>query len=145
MPEGVQYPDIIDKVIKDKDGNVALIMREDRPWDGSHQRIVELREKINTYVAFARQGQLAVDYPDLVGKLVFFQLWCIQHHPDPRLVEFLDRANAQLAQHALQISVKVIEVITPEMRRQELRQARGGRFSWLLRLLGKEFKLRSRS
>jgi len=142
MPEGVQYPDIIDKVIKDKDGNVVLVMCEDRPWDGSQQRLAELQKKINTYAAFACDGQLAADYPDLAGRPVFFQLWCIQHRPDARLVEFLDRANAQLAQHSLQITVKVIEVVTPEMRRQELRQAQGGRFSWLRRLLGKEFKLR---
>jgi hypothetical protein len=94
MPEGVQYPDIIDKVIKEKDGSTVLVMREDRPWDGSEQRIVELRKKINTYAAFARQGQLATDYPDLAGKPVSFQLWCIQHRPDPKLIEFLDRANA---------------------------------------------------
>jgi hypothetical protein len=82
MPEGVQYPEIIDKVIQDKDGSVQLVMREDRPWDGSEQRVSELRKKINNYAAFARQGQLATDYPDLAGKPVSFQLWCIQHRPD---------------------------------------------------------------
>jgi hypothetical protein len=111
MPEGVQYSDIIDKVIEGKDGNVVLVMREDRPWDGSKQRAVELQKKINTYAAFARQGRLAADYPDLAGRPVSFQLWCIQHRPDAALVEFLDRANAQLAQHSLQIGVRVIEVV----------------------------------
>lgn len=119
MPEGVQYAEIIDKVMKDKDGNAVLIMREDRPWDGSKQRIVELRKKINTYVAFARQGQLATDFPDLASRPVLLELWCIQHHPDPKLIEFLDRANALLAQHSLRIGVRVIEVVTAEMRRKE--------------------------
>lgn len=144
MPEGVQYTDIIDKVIQEKDGSVALIMCEDRPWDGSEGRRVELRKKINTYAAYARQGQLATDFPDLAGKTLSLQLWCIQHRPDSQLMKFLDQANAQLAQHSLQIRVRVIEVVTPEMRRQELRSAHGGRFSWLLRLLGKEFKLGKR-
>ena len=124
MPEGVQYPDIIDKVIAEKDGSVALVMREDRPWDGSGGRSDELRKKINTYAAYARQGQLERDFPDLAGRPVVFQLWCIQHRPDPKLMEFLDRANAQLVQHSLQIRVRVIEVVTPEMRRQE-RQREG--------------------
>jgi hypothetical protein len=119
MPEGVQYTDIIDKVIQDKDGSVLLVMREDRPWDGSEQRSGELRKKINNYAAFAREGQLARDYPDVAGKPVSFQLWCIQHRPDASLMEFLDRANAQLAEHALRISVLVIEVGSPEMRQQE--------------------------
>jgi len=120
MPEGVQHPDIIDKVIKDKDGSVVLVMREDRPWDGSEQRAVELRKKINTYAAFVLQGQLAADYANLAGKPVSFQLWCIQHRPDPTLLHLLDQANAQLASHSLRISVRVIEVETPEMRRQKL-------------------------
>ena len=144
MPEGVQNTEIVDKVIRDKDGSAVLVMREDRPWDGSEQRVLELRKKINTYVAFARQGELATDFPDLARKPVSLQLWCIQHRPEPRLMEFLDRANAQLAQQSLQIRVRVIEVVTPEMQRETLRSARGGRFSWLLRLLGKEFKLGKR-
>lgn len=123
MPEGVQYPEIIDKVIQEKDGSVALVMREDRPWDGSEDRVVELRKKINTYAAYALQGQLWKDFPDLAGKPVFLQLWCIQHRPDPKLMEFLDRANAQLAQHSLQIRVRVIEVVTPAMVREQRRRA----------------------
>src|SRR3954470_8670867 len=58
MAEGVQFPDIIDKVIQEKDGSVALVMREDRPWDGSEERLSDLRKKINTYGAYVRQGQL---------------------------------------------------------------------------------------
>ena len=67
MPEGVQYPDIIDKVIEEDDGSVSLVMREDRPWSGSDDRFVELRKQINTYAAYARQGQLEKDFPDLAG------------------------------------------------------------------------------
>ena len=119
MPKGVQYPDIIDEVIKAKNGGVVLVMRDDRPSVGSEQRIAELGKKINVYAAYARQGQLATDYPDLAGKPVSFKLRCIQHRPDPEVMRFLDRANAQLAQHSLQITVQVIEVVTPEMRRQE--------------------------
>src|SRR5690242_18738128 len=110
MPEGVQYPDIIDKVIQEKDGSVVLVMREDRQWDGSEARLAELRKKINNYAVYARQGQLVTDFPNLAGKPVFLQLWCIQHRPDENLMQFLDRVNAQLAQHSLQIRVLVIEV-----------------------------------
>jgi hypothetical protein len=128
MPEGIQYPDSIDKVVQEKDGSVVLIMREDRPWDGSEQRLVELRRKINTYAAFVQQKQLEKNFPDLAGKPVSFQLMCLQHQPDPKTMQFLDRANAQLAAHSLQIKVRVIQVATPEMRRQELKQ--GGNPWW---------------
>jgi hypothetical protein len=122
MPEGVQYPDIIDKVIQDKDGSVVLVMCEERPWDGSEERLAQLRKKINTYVTYARQGQLTSDFPDLAGKPVLFQLWCIQHRPDPNLMQFLDRTNALLAKHSLQIRVLVVEVTSPEMIREERRR-----------------------
>jgi len=145
MPNGVQYPDIIDNVIQEEDGSVVLLMREDRPWDGSEQRIAELKSKIDTYAAYACKGQLAKDFPHLAGKKVSFRLFCVQHRPDPKTMQFLDQVNARLSPHSLQLKVQVVEVLTPEMRRQQLRQARGGPFSWLLRLFGKEFKLRSRS
>jgi hypothetical protein len=128
MPEGLQYPDIIDKVVREKDGGVTLVMREDRPWDGSENRLMELRKKINTYAAYARQGQLAKDFPDLANQPVSFQLLCIQHRPDPKAMDFLDRANAQLAQHSLQIRVRVIEAVTPAAAREE--RQRGGKPWW---------------
>jgi hypothetical protein len=38
-------------------------------------------------------------------------------------MDFLDRANAQLAQHSLQIRVRVIEVVTPAAVREERQRA----------------------
>jgi hypothetical protein len=128
MPDGVQYPDIIDKVVKEKDGGALLIMIERRPWDGSDSRIAELRQKLNTYATYARQGQLAKDFPDLAGKPVSFLLWSILHKPDPKTMAFLDQANAQLAKHSLRVGVRIIEAVTPEMQRQE--RERDGKPWW---------------
>jgi hypothetical protein len=115
MPTGLQHPDIIDEVAHQaKDDSVVLTIREDTPWDGSDERIVALRSKINTYVAFAVQGQLAKDYPDLAGKPIVICLRCIQHRPDEKAMRFLDEANAKVARHGVQIRLHVIEVAEPQ-------------------------------
>src|SRR6185369_14886002 len=104
MPTGLRHPDIIDEVAHQaKDDSVVLTIREDTAWDGSDERIAALRSKINTYIAFVVQGQLAKNYPDLVGKPIVISLRCIQHRPDERTIRFLDEANAKVTRYGIQI------------------------------------------
>ena len=117
MPTGLTHPDIIDEVAHQaKDDSVVLTIREDTPWDGSDERILALRAKINTYVAFVVQGQLARDYPALVGKPIVIELRCIQHRPDQKTIRFLDEANALVERYGIRIGVLVIEVVAPGRR-----------------------------
>jgi len=119
MPTGLQHPDIIDEVAHHaKDDTVVLTIREDTAWDGSDERIAALRAKINTYVAFVVQGQLAKEYPDLVGKSIVISLRCIQHRPDEKTMRFLDEANAKVARYRIQIRVFIIEVAQPKARQR---------------------------
>ena len=111
MPEGVQYPDIIDQVAHQaKDDTIIFTMFERRPWDGSETRILELRHKINTYVAFVVQGQFAKLYPDLQGKPVVIRLLCHQEPPDEKTMTFLNEMNARLSRYGLCLRVVVIKV-----------------------------------
>ena len=111
MPEGVQYTDIIDQVAHQaRDDTVILTMFERRPWDGSETRILELRHKINTYVAFVVQGQFAKLYPDLQGKPIVIRLLCHQEPPDEKTMTFLNEANARLPRYGLSLHVMVIKV-----------------------------------
>jgi len=117
MPTGLRHPDIIDEVAHQaKDDSVVLTIREDTAWDGSDERIAALRSKINTYIAFVVQGQLAKNYPDLVGKPIVISLRCIQHRPDERTIRFLDEANAKVTRYGIQIRVLVVEVAEPQAR-----------------------------
>jgi len=119
MPTGLQHPDIIDEVAHQaKDNTVVLTIREDTPWDGTEQRIAALGNKINTCVAFIVQGQLAQDYPDLVGKPIVISLRCIQHRPDQKTMQFLDEANAKVARYGIQIRVLIIEVASAGGRKE---------------------------
>src|SRR5947208_2051617 len=61
---GVEHAHIIDIVAHDSQtGETALIMLEPRAWDGSELRLYQLQEKINAYLSFALDGELAEVYP----------------------------------------------------------------------------------
>jgi len=110
MPEGLQYSNVLDKLVAEKDGSALLIMRDDRPWDGSDEHIAELSRKINAYAAYVVDGFLVKEYPEFTNKRVRFELWSILHAPDAKTQQFIDRANAQLAAHQLSIKVIVIQI-----------------------------------
>jgi hypothetical protein len=103
----VEEPNVIDFVAHDPKGEVVLVMVEGREWDGSGERLFELQEKINNYAAFATDGQLVRQYPDLAGKPVRLELRCVGA-PDPETGRFLEAAKLQLRSAGLSLSVKRI-------------------------------------
>jgi uncharacterized protein DUF6572 len=50
-------PSVIDFVTQAPDGDVVLVMVEGRTWDGSTERLQELRDNINAYIEFVVDGQ----------------------------------------------------------------------------------------
>jgi uncharacterized protein DUF6572 len=50
-------PSVIDFVTQAPDGDVVLVMVEGRRWDGSTERLQELRDNINAYIEFVVDGQ----------------------------------------------------------------------------------------
>lgn len=75
------HPNVIDLVSHDPDTDtVTLSMVEERPWDQDGDLLLELQEKLNTYLAYALDGQLERDYPAMKGKAICFCL-CYDHEP----------------------------------------------------------------
>jgi len=71
---------VIDIVSHHPDGDVVrLVMVEYREWGEQGGLLHDLQAKLNTYLAFVTEGQLASDYPELVGKRVRIELHSI--HP----------------------------------------------------------------
>ena len=90
-----------------KAGEFALIMAETRPWDGSADRVLELQEKINNYLSFARDGQMERQHPGSVGKPIRLQLDCV-NPPDPETERFIDLVRERLRQEGIRFVVNVI-------------------------------------
>ena len=105
---GVEHPHVIDVVAQDaQTDEVALIMLEPRPWDGSERQIFQLQEKINAYLAFALDGEMAEAYPELAGKALRLQLDCLTM-PEGEILGFLSHVREQIAFQGINLEVRVM-------------------------------------
>ena len=72
---GVADADTVDLVAHDPNRDEAvLVLIEDRPWGNSGTLLPDLEIKLNTYLLYVTQGNLAEQFPDLKGKPVHVQL-----------------------------------------------------------------------
>lgn len=105
---GIEHAHVIDIVADDaKTGEAVLIMLEPRPWDGSELRLFQLQEKINAYLSFALDGEMAESYPGLVGKPLRLQIDCVAM-PDSTVVEFLSVVREQVGFQGINLEVRVM-------------------------------------
>jgi hypothetical protein len=105
---GVEHAHVIDLIADDsKTGEVALIMLEERPWDESELRLFQLQEKINAYLSFALDGEMAEAYPQFVGRKLRLQLDCLGM-PDSGVVQFLGMVREQIAFQGINLEVRVM-------------------------------------
>lgn len=105
---GVEHAHVIDLIADDaKTGEVALIMLEERPWDGTELRLFQLQEKINAYLSFVLDGEMAEAYPKFVGRKIRLQLDCVGM-PDSGVVQFLSVVREQIAFQGINLEVRVM-------------------------------------
>lgn len=105
---GVAHAHVIDLVADDaRTGEAVLIMLEPRPWDGTERRLFELQEKINAYLAFALDGEMAEAYPALAAKPLRLQLDCVGM-PGADVVEFLGMVREQIGFQGINLEVRVM-------------------------------------
>ena len=108
MP-GVETPTVIDFAGYDpKTDKLTLAMIEERNWDGSEERLLQLQEKINHYLSFVLDGQLARTYPDYKDKRVVFQLNC-SFPPDEGTLAFVDQVKTALEGYNIGWVLKVLK------------------------------------
>jgi hypothetical protein len=102
---GVEFPEVIDLLTHDsKSGRVQLVMFEPRAWDGGEEQLFQLQEKLNAYVSFALDGELADSYPELEAKPLSVVLRCLEL-PSSDAVEFLSKVREQIALQGIELEV----------------------------------------
>ncbi len=107
-PRGVEHAHVIDVVANDANtGEVVLIMLEPRLWDGSELRLFQLQEKVNAYLSFALDGEMADAYPELMGKPLRLQVDCVEM-PDETVVDFLSVVREQIGFQGINLEVRVM-------------------------------------
>ncbi len=75
---GVDNSQIVDLVATAPDGSLLLVMVEHRPWDGSDERLQQLQDKVNAYLAFALDGELEREFPGHTAAGLSLLLRCIE-------------------------------------------------------------------
>ena len=87
-------------------GTVTLVMVERRPWDGSQRQLFQLQEKLNAYLSFALDGEMAAEYPALAALPLRLQLDCAEP-PDSMVQHFLGIVREQIAFQGIDLTVRV--------------------------------------
>ena len=102
---GVEFAEVIDLLTHDsKSGRVQLVMFEPRPWDGGEEQLFQLQEKLNAYISFALDGEMADSYPELFGKPLTVVLRCLEM-PSSEAVDFLAKVREQIALQGIELEV----------------------------------------
>jgi hypothetical protein len=100
-PSGVEHAGVIDKMVHDAvRDEVVLTMVERRPWDGSEERLFQLQEKINAYLSFVLDGEMADAFPALRDKPLRLRLECVGR-PDDGVIGFLQTVHDQIAMQGI--------------------------------------------
>jgi len=103
----IEAMNVIDLVAHDPaTDEVVLVMNEPRPWLGSDLQLFQFQEKLNTYLAFALDGEMFEAYPQFIGKKLRLQLES-PFQPDSRTLDFIAVVQRQIAFQDLTFQVKV--------------------------------------
>ena len=92
--------------IEEASGRVVLVIRHDAPWDGSDAQLFLLQEKLNAYLSFALDGEMAEAYPHAAAKSVRLRLKCASE-PDARTLRFIDVIRKQIAYQHIPFEIAV--------------------------------------
>ncbi len=115
---GVEHAAVIDAIAHDpRTDEVTLLMVEARPWDGSELRLFQLQEKINTYLSFALDGEMAEAYPALMGKVLKLRLDCATT-PDSMTWHFIGVVREQIGFQNIKLEVGVADPAAPPLEGQ---------------------------
>jgi hypothetical protein len=107
----IEDPDSVDLVVARRDGTVVLSMFEERPWDGSEERVRQLEDKVNAYLTFVLDGHMAEQHPDIVAKQVQIRL-DYMGKMDSRTRELLPSIELTLAEYGIDFVISHVREIT---------------------------------
>lgn len=102
---GVENPGVLDALGRDGEtGEVVLVMLEPRPWNGGENQLLQLQEKLNSYLSFALDGEMLEQIPQLAGVPVRIQLACAEPPPEP-VISLLEKVREQISFQGIGLEV----------------------------------------
>jgi hypothetical protein len=105
---GIERTGMLDAFAHDtREDVLVLAMFETRPWELGERQLWQLQEKLNAYVSFILDGEMAENFPHLSGKSVRIELRTV-HEPSERAMGFLGRAREQLSLQGIALEAVLI-------------------------------------
>jgi hypothetical protein len=102
---GLENPGVLDAFAHDtREDKLVLAMYETRFWQGEDRQLLQLQEKLNAYLSFVLDGEMADAFPQLVGKPLEIQLRTV-HEPDARAWDLIRRIREQLGFQRIKFDV----------------------------------------
>ena len=103
----LEQSNIIDALgIDETTGRLTLVIRHDAPWEGTPAQLYLLQEKLNVYLSFALDGELAEEYPDFAAKPLALRIDCAST-PDSGTMHMLAHVRQQLHFQDIDLTVRV--------------------------------------
>jgi len=103
-------------------GEVMLIMRQKSRWTGDQRDLEGLQDRVNVYLQFALDGQMAEDYPQFSGRPIRIIIACLQDPPEA-VTSFVARMAEKCKSFGVELEHRMVEV--PENSREELDEELG--------------------
>jgi len=84
----IEDKNLIDVISIDKQGILVLTISDHLEWDDKNEHLLLLQDKINSYMDFIENGQLAESYPEKADKKIMIQI-VFKYYPNKIAEEFL--------------------------------------------------------
>ena len=83
----IEDKNLIDVISIDKQGILVLTISDHLEWDDKNEHLLLLQDKINSYMDFIENGQLAESYPEKADKKIMIQI-VFKYYPNKIAEEF---------------------------------------------------------
>jgi hypothetical protein len=89
-------------------GEVVLTISDHLDWEDVTAHLLQLQEKLNTYLAFIESGEMLESYPKSAGRRARIEI--VAKYPlHPQGVEFIARSRAVIVEAGFDLEHKMIE------------------------------------
>jgi hypothetical protein len=103
----LEQVNVIDAMgIDEASGRVLLVIRHEEAWEGSDAQLFLLQEKLNAYLSFALDGEMAEACPDFAGRPLGLRIETATA-PDARTQHLLAHVRRQVEFQEISLEVRV--------------------------------------
>jgi hypothetical protein len=103
----VHESNIIDFVSSGKDGTVTLSVADHLAWEDEPDHLYQLQEKLNCYMKFINNGELAEKFPEAADLRPLIKVHFI-HPPTATAKEFLSKVNSLIEAEGVSFTYDIL-------------------------------------